>query len=65
MLLDDQGIWRVAEATERLGRVWHGPNHAPKQLHRFPDRDTSMLVDIVLPAWVPLFSINLSEDLHG
>jgi hypothetical protein len=31
----------------------------------FPDHDTLMLVDVILPGWVPYDSFNLNEDVPG
>src|SRR5260370_31793623 len=52
---------------ERVELAWHGGNHSPDDIYiHFPDHDTLMLVDIVLPGWVPPFyGINLSEDVPG
>jgi glyoxylase-like metal-dependent hydrolase (beta-lactamase superfamily II) len=39
---------------ERIELAWHGANHSPDNIYiHFPDHDTLMLVDIVLPGWVP------------
>ena len=46
--------------------AWHGGNHSPDNIYiHFPGHDTLMLVDIVLPGWVPFYGINLSEDVPG
>ncbi len=51
---------------ERIELAWRGGNHTPDNIYiHFPDHDTLMLVDIVLPGWVPFYSINLSEDVPG
>ena len=51
---------------ERVELAWHGGNHSPDNIYiHFPDHDTLMLVDIVLPGWVPFYGINLSEDVPG
>jgi glyoxylase-like metal-dependent hydrolase (beta-lactamase superfamily II) len=51
---------------ERIQLAWHGPNHTPDNIYiHFPDHDTLMLVDIVLPGWAPFYGINLSEDVPG
>jgi len=45
---------------------WHGSNHTPdNSFIHFPDHDTLMLVDIVNSGWVPIYSLNLSEDVPG
>ena len=49
---------------ERVELAWHGPNHSPDNIYiHFPDHDTLMLVDVILPGWVPYDSFNLNEDV--
>jgi glyoxylase-like metal-dependent hydrolase (beta-lactamase superfamily II) len=44
----------------------HGSNHSPDNIFmHFPDHDTMMVVDIVNIGWVPIFNVNLSEDVPG
>jgi glyoxylase-like metal-dependent hydrolase (beta-lactamase superfamily II) len=51
---------------ERIDLAWHGPNHTPDSIFiHFPDHDTLMLVDILLPGWAPYDSFNLNEDVPG
>jgi glyoxylase-like metal-dependent hydrolase (beta-lactamase superfamily II) len=51
---------------ERVELAWHGTNHTPDNIYiHFPDHDTLMLVDILLPGWVPFDSFNLNEDVQG
>ena len=51
---------------ERVELAYHGPNHSPDNIYiHFPDHDTLMLVDIVNPGWVPIYNLNLSEDVPG
>jgi glyoxylase-like metal-dependent hydrolase (beta-lactamase superfamily II) len=51
---------------ERIEMAWHGSNHSPDNIYiHFPDHDTLMLVDIVLPGWAPFYGINLSGDVPG
>jgi glyoxylase-like metal-dependent hydrolase (beta-lactamase superfamily II) len=51
---------------ERVELSYHGPNHTPDNIFiHFPDHDTLMLVDIVNPGWVPIYNVNLSEDVQG
>jgi len=51
---------------DRVELAWHGGNHSPDNIYiHFPGHDTLMLVDIVLPGWVPFYGINLSEDVPG
>jgi glyoxylase-like metal-dependent hydrolase (beta-lactamase superfamily II) len=46
--------------------AWHGTNHAPDNIYiHLPEHDTLMLVDIVLPGWVPIYNLNLSADVPG
>ena len=46
---------------ERIDLAWHGTNHTPDNIYiHFPDHDTLMLVDILLPGWVPFDSFNLN-----
>jgi glyoxylase-like metal-dependent hydrolase (beta-lactamase superfamily II) len=51
---------------ERVQLVFHGPNHSPDNIFiHFRDHDALMLVDIVNSGWVPIFNLNLSEDVPG
>jgi len=51
---------------ERVELSFHGPNHSPDNIFmHFPDHDALMLVDIVNSGWVPIFNLNLSEDVPG
>jgi len=51
---------------ERVELAWHGPNHTPDNTYiHFPGHDTLMLIDIVNAGWVPLYNLNLSEDVIG
>jgi glyoxylase-like metal-dependent hydrolase (beta-lactamase superfamily II) len=51
---------------ELIELAWHGSNHSPDNIYiHFPQHDTLMLVDIVLPGWAPFYGINLSEDVPG
>ncbi len=51
---------------ERVQLAWHGSNHTPDNIYiHFPDHDTLMLVDIVTSGWVPIYNLNLSEDIPG
>jgi glyoxylase-like metal-dependent hydrolase (beta-lactamase superfamily II) len=53
-------------AGERAELVWHGPNHSPDNVFvHFPGHDALMLVDVVNPGWVPLYDLNLSQDVPG
>jgi glyoxylase-like metal-dependent hydrolase (beta-lactamase superfamily II) len=58
--------YTLAVAGERVELAFHGPNHSPDNIFiHFPDHDTLMLVDIVNPGWVPIYNLNLSEDVPG
>jgi glyoxylase-like metal-dependent hydrolase (beta-lactamase superfamily II) len=51
---------------ERIELAWHGTNHTPDNSYiHFPHHDTLMLVDVILPGWVPYDSFNLNEDVPG
>jgi glyoxylase-like metal-dependent hydrolase (beta-lactamase superfamily II) len=51
---------------ERIDLAWHGTNHTPDNSYiHFPDHGTLMLVDVILPGWVPYDSFNLNEDVPG
>ncbi len=51
---------------ERIDLAWHGTNHTPDNIYiHFPDHDTLMLVDILLPGWAPYDSFNVNEDVPG
>jgi glyoxylase-like metal-dependent hydrolase (beta-lactamase superfamily II) len=51
---------------ERIELAWHGANHTPDNSYiHFPEHDTLMLVDIVNAGWVPVYVVNLSEDIPG
>jgi glyoxylase-like metal-dependent hydrolase (beta-lactamase superfamily II) len=53
-------------AGERVELAWHGPNHSPDNIYiHFPDHDTLMLIDVVNAGWVPIYNLNLSEDVLG
>jgi glyoxylase-like metal-dependent hydrolase (beta-lactamase superfamily II) len=51
---------------ERIELAWHGSNHTPdNSFIHFPEHDTLMLIDIVNAGWVPVYVVNLSEDIRG
>jgi glyoxylase-like metal-dependent hydrolase (beta-lactamase superfamily II) len=51
---------------ERVELAWHGPNHTPDNIYiHFPGHDTLMLIDVVNAGWVPIYNLNLSEDVIG
>ena len=61
---DDQYTLQIG--GERVELAWHGPNHSPDNIFiHFPDHDALMLIDIVNSGWVPIYNLNLSEDVPG
>jgi glyoxylase-like metal-dependent hydrolase (beta-lactamase superfamily II) len=53
-------------AGERVELAWHGSNHSPDNIYiHFPDHDTLMFIDVVNAGWVPIYNLNLSEDVPG
>jgi glyoxylase-like metal-dependent hydrolase (beta-lactamase superfamily II) len=61
-----QDRYTLEVAGERVELAWHGPNHSPDNIFiHFPDHDALMLVDIVNAGWVPIYNLNLSEDVPG
>jgi glyoxylase-like metal-dependent hydrolase (beta-lactamase superfamily II) len=58
--------YTLAIGGERVELSYHGPNHTPDNIFiHFPDHDTLMLIDIVNSGWVPIYNVNLSEDVQG
>jgi glyoxylase-like metal-dependent hydrolase (beta-lactamase superfamily II) len=46
--------------------AWHGPNHSPDNIYiHFPGHDALMLIDVVNAGWVPIYNLNLSDDVQG
>jgi glyoxylase-like metal-dependent hydrolase (beta-lactamase superfamily II) len=61
-----QDRYTLEVADERVELAWHGPNHSPDNIFiHFPDHDALMLIDIVNAGWVPIYNLNLSEDVPG
>jgi glyoxylase-like metal-dependent hydrolase (beta-lactamase superfamily II) len=51
---------------ERVELAWQGTNHAADNIFiHLPDHDTLMLVDVVLPGWVPIYDVNVATDIPG
>jgi glyoxylase-like metal-dependent hydrolase (beta-lactamase superfamily II) len=51
---------------ERVELAWHGSNHSPDNIYiHFPGHDTLMFIDVVNAGWVPIYNVNLSEDVIG
>jgi glyoxylase-like metal-dependent hydrolase (beta-lactamase superfamily II) len=77
LLRDDDPARPVPEVTfadshtldvggERVELAWHGPNHSPDNIYiHFPGHDTLMFIDVVNAGWVPIYNVNLSEDIMG
>src|SRR4051794_3794629 len=58
--------YTLAVGGERVELAYHGPNHSPDNIFiHFPDHDALMLIDIVNSGWVPIYNLNLSEDVPG
>ena len=77
LLRDDDPSRPVPEVTftdsytltvggERAELAWHGSNHSPDNIYiHFPGHDTLMFIDVVNAGWVPIYNLNLSEDVQG
>ena len=51
---------------ERVELSWHGSNHSPDNIYiHFAAHHTLMLIDVVNAGWVPIYNVNLSEDVRG
>jgi glyoxylase-like metal-dependent hydrolase (beta-lactamase superfamily II) len=51
---------------EHVELAWHGPNHSPDNIYiHFPDHDTLMFIDVVNAGWIPIYNLNLSDDVIG
>ena len=59
--------WPTLEiGGERVELAWHGPNHSPDNIYiHFPDHDTLMFIDVVNADWIPIYNLNLSDDVIG
>ncbi len=61
-----QDTYTLEVGGERAELAWRGPNHSPDNIYiHFPDHDTLMLIDVVNAGWVPIYNLNLSEDVPG
>jgi glyoxylase-like metal-dependent hydrolase (beta-lactamase superfamily II) len=61
-----QDSYTLEVAGDRVELAFHGPNHSPDNIFiHFPDHDALMLIDIVNAGWVPIYNLNLSEDVPG
>jgi glyoxylase-like metal-dependent hydrolase (beta-lactamase superfamily II) len=60
------GTYTLQVGGERVELAWHGPNHTPDNIYiHFPGHDTLMFIDVVNAGWVPIYNVNLSEDVIG
>jgi glyoxylase-like metal-dependent hydrolase (beta-lactamase superfamily II) len=51
---------------ERVELAWRGTNHSPDNIYiHFPGHDALMFIDVVNAGWVPIYNVNLSEDVQG
>jgi len=51
---------------ERVELAWRGPNHSADNIYiHFPGHDTLMFIDVVNAGWVPIYNLNLSDDVIG
>src|SRR6202042_3338601 len=51
---------------ERVELAWHGPNHSLDNIYiHFPDHDTLMFIDAVNAGGIPIYNLNLSDDVIG
>jgi glyoxylase-like metal-dependent hydrolase (beta-lactamase superfamily II) len=61
-----QDAYTLEVGGERVELSFKGPNHSPDNIFiHFPDHDALMLVDIVNAGWVPIYNLNLTEDVPG
>jgi glyoxylase-like metal-dependent hydrolase (beta-lactamase superfamily II) len=51
---------------EQLHLTFHGPNHTPDNIFiHSPKHNTLMLVDVVMPGWIPFKGLAVSQDIPG
>ena len=61
---DDRHVVEVG--GERLELAFHGPNHTPDNIFVYaPRHNTLMLVDVVMPGWIPFKGLAVSQDIPG
>jgi len=59
-------LYTLEVGGERVELAWHGPNHTPDNIYiHFPGHDTLMFIDVVNAGWVPIYNVNLTEDVAG
>jgi glyoxylase-like metal-dependent hydrolase (beta-lactamase superfamily II) len=60
------GTYTLTAGGEVAELAWHGSNHSPDNIYiHFPGHDTLMFIDVVNAGWVPIYNLNLSEDVQG
>ena len=61
---DDRYVVNVG--GEQLHLAFHGPNHTPDNIFVYaPRHQTLMLVDVVMPGWIPFKGLAVSQDIPG
>lgn len=56
----------VEVGGEQLHLAFHGPNHTPDNIFiHAPRHQTLMLVDVVMPGWIPFKGLAVSQDIPG
>jgi glyoxylase-like metal-dependent hydrolase (beta-lactamase superfamily II) len=51
---------------EQLQLDFHGPNHSPDNIFIYaPKHQTLMVVDVVMPGWIPFKGLAVSQDIPG
>jgi glyoxylase-like metal-dependent hydrolase (beta-lactamase superfamily II) len=51
---------------EQLRLAFHGPNHTPDNIFIYaPKQQTLMVVDVVMPGWIPFKGLAVSQDIPG
>src|SRR5207237_8621633 len=51
---------------EQLQLAFHGPDHTPDNIFIYsPKQQTLMLVDVVMPGWIPFKGLAVSQDIPG
>lgn len=51
---------------EQLQLAFHGPNHTPDNIFIYaPKQQTLMVVDVVMPGWIPFKGLAVSQDIPG
>jgi len=61
---DDRYVLSVG--GEQLHLAFHGPNHTPDNIFiHSPKHNTLMLVDVVMPGWIPFKGLAVSQDIPG